>query len=254
MIIAAVNTASDYLSFAIGQYKSDPASEPISRLLGSSSVHLTNRKHSELFFSQFNQVLGEFKKCPPQDTYTLNSIDLFVALCGPGSYTGIRIGVSAFSGIASGLNRPFITLSNLSELAYQAAAQIDKGTILSIYPANYQEFYWAIFQKDSHSAYPTGLQRITEDRADSIQIINQLVATYPSPLFVACESLPKAFTYPKKMDMVTVSSGLDTAVITLGGTTFDSLNDEANKDSLICNYVKLPNTYQKKGTKPHDRH
>lgn len=52
---------------------------------------------------------------------TLSEIDLFAAAAGPGSFTGIRIGVSALKGMAWALDRPCAACSTLEAMAWQVA-------------------------------------------------------------------------------------------------------------------------------------
>ncbi|WP_272022338.1 tRNA (adenosine(37)-N6)-threonylcarbamoyltransferase complex dimerization subunit type 1 TsaB [Olleya namhaensis] len=65
---------------------------------------------------------------------------------GPGSYTGLRIGVSAAKGLAYALNIPLISISTLEALAHQVSA--DSGCIVPMLDARRLEVYSAIFDKD----------------------------------------------------------------------------------------------------------
>ncbi len=47
-----------------------------------------------------------------------SDIDLFAVCNGPGSYTGLRIGVSVIKGLAMATNRPCVAVSTLSTLAF----------------------------------------------------------------------------------------------------------------------------------------
>ncbi|AXO80338.1 tRNA (adenosine(37)-N6)-threonylcarbamoyltransferase complex dimerization subunit type 1 TsaB [Olleya aquimaris] len=62
---------------------------------------------------------------------------------GPGSYTGLRIGVSAAKGLAYALNIPLISVSTLQALAKQVEA--DSGLIVPMLDARRLEVYSAIF-------------------------------------------------------------------------------------------------------------
>jgi len=54
----------------------------------------------------------------------LNSIDAIAVTMGPGSYTGLRVGLSSAKGIAYALNKPIIGLSTLALLANAASKQV----------------------------------------------------------------------------------------------------------------------------------
>jgi tRNA threonylcarbamoyladenosine biosynthesis protein TsaB len=65
---------------------------------------------------------------------------------GPGSYTGLRIGVSAAKGLCFALNKPLISVSTLEALAHQV--KIENGLIIPMLDARRMEVYSAIFDKD----------------------------------------------------------------------------------------------------------
>lgn len=75
---------------------------------------------------------------------TLKELDAVCVSKGPGSYTGLRIGVSAAKGFCFGLDVPLIALNSLEILAQ---TQIDQGfdLIIPIIDARRMEVYTAVF-------------------------------------------------------------------------------------------------------------
>jgi len=65
---------------------------------------------------------------------------------GPGSYTGLRIGVSAAKGLCFALNIPLIAVDTLQTLASQA--KVAEGKIIPMLDARRMEVYSAIFNAD----------------------------------------------------------------------------------------------------------
>ncbi|WP_269234689.1 tRNA (adenosine(37)-N6)-threonylcarbamoyltransferase complex dimerization subunit type 1 TsaB [Flavobacterium flavigenum] len=65
---------------------------------------------------------------------------------GPGSYTGLRIGVSAAKGLCFALNIPLIAVDTLQTLASQA--KISEGKIIPMLDARRMEVYSAIFSAE----------------------------------------------------------------------------------------------------------
>ncbi|WJS96375.1 tRNA (adenosine(37)-N6)-threonylcarbamoyltransferase complex dimerization subunit type 1 TsaB [Flavobacterium johnsoniae] len=79
---------------------------------------------------------------------------------GPGSYTGLRIGVSAAKGLCYALNIPLIAVDTLQTLASQA--EVTDGKIIPMLDARRMEVYSAIFNSD-----------LTIDRAIKAEIIDE---------------------------------------------------------------------------------
>ncbi|MFA9190862.1 tRNA (adenosine(37)-N6)-threonylcarbamoyltransferase complex dimerization subunit type 1 TsaB [Flavobacterium sp. FZUC8N2.13] len=80
---------------------------------------------------------------------------------GPGSYTGLRIGVSAAKGLCFALGVPLIAVDTLQSLAAQAT--IEKGFIVPMLDARRMEVYSAVFSSDLQSQRNILAEVITED-------------------------------------------------------------------------------------------
>lgn len=80
---------------------------------------------------------------------------------GPGSYTGLRIGVSAAKGLCFALGIPLIAVDTLQSLAAQAA--VENGLIVPMLDARRMEVYSAIFSSDLESQRTIIAEVITED-------------------------------------------------------------------------------------------
>lgn len=78
---------------------------------------------------------------------TLDDIDIFACCVGPGSFTGIRIGIATIKGFAVSLNKPVIAVSTLESLAYNIPP-ID-GTVCSILDAKHNNVYAAFYKYDN---------------------------------------------------------------------------------------------------------
>lgn len=91
----------------------------------------------------------------------LADMDVIAVAAGPGSFTGLRIGVSAAKGMAWALDKPCAACSTLESMAWQVAHM--EGEICPVMDARRQQVYNARF-----SAKDGGPVRLTEDRAISI--------------------------------------------------------------------------------------
>ncbi|WP_299113659.1 tRNA (adenosine(37)-N6)-threonylcarbamoyltransferase complex dimerization subunit type 1 TsaB [uncultured Winogradskyella sp.] len=75
-----------------------------------------------------------------------NSLDAIAISKGPGSYTGLRIGVSTAKGLCYALNKPLIAISTLEAMAHQVNAS--DGLIIPMLDARRMEVYSAVFGYD----------------------------------------------------------------------------------------------------------
>jgi len=64
--------------------------------------------------------------------------------CGPGSFTGLRIGISSIKGMALALNLPVFALPSLELLAFQAKGW--QGPVVPMIDARRQEVYYAVYR------------------------------------------------------------------------------------------------------------
>ena len=92
----------------------------------------------------------------------LSDVDAIAVARGPGSFTGIRIGVSTAKGLAWGAQKPAIGVSTLEAMA-QNAAHID-GLIVGAMDARRSQIYNAVFEAKGGE-----LTRLTPDRAISLE-------------------------------------------------------------------------------------
>lgn len=89
---------------------------------------------------------------------------------GPGSYTGLRIGVSAAKGLCFALNIPLISVDTLEVLAKKLS--INEGVIVPMIDARRMEVYSAIFDASHKKTRAIEAEIITED---SFQDLKEIV-------------------------------------------------------------------------------
>ena len=80
---------------------------------------------------------------------------------GPGSYTGLRIGVSTAKGLCYALDIPLISVSTLEALANQV--KVDDGIIIPMLDARRMEVYSAVFDKYNNQIRETKAQELDEN-------------------------------------------------------------------------------------------
>lgn len=112
-----------------------------------------NYSHSEKLHIYIDDVLKEAN-------VHLNKVDAIAISKGPGSYTGLRIGVSAAKGLCYALNKPLISVSTLEALSHQI--KIEEGIIIPILDARRMEVYSAIFNSQHCQVRETQAQILEE--------------------------------------------------------------------------------------------
>ena len=91
-----------------------------------------------------------------------SQLDAIAVSKGPGSYTGLRIGVSAAKGLCFAIEIPLISIPTLDALAYQAKEI--KGVIVSMLDARRMEVYAAIYNaEDKKQLRETRAEVLVED-------------------------------------------------------------------------------------------
>lgn len=90
----------------------------------------------------------------------ISGIDCVAVTIGPGSFTGVRIGIAAVKGLCQGANLPCRGVSTLEALAYNL--QGVKGYIVPVLDARCQQVYTALFYSDGQV-----IRRVEADEAMS---------------------------------------------------------------------------------------
>lgn len=89
------------------------------------------------------RLMGAAEEAMQRADLAPEECDFFCAVTGPGSFTGIRIGISAAKGFASALNKPVLGITSFQTLAYNA-----EGKALAAVPAGRGYYYVCAFGAD----------------------------------------------------------------------------------------------------------
>ena len=114
----------------------------------------TKQTHSQTLLPMAESLLKNTK-------VDVKDIDLFAVNTGPGSFTGVRIGVAAVKGMAMALNKPCVAVSTLDSMAYNL---LDVNcTAVCVMDARCNQVYNANFKVDNGN-----VEKLCDDRALSI--------------------------------------------------------------------------------------
>ncbi|AFA48425.1 glycoprotease [Acetobacterium woodii DSM 1030] len=117
------------------------------------------KKHSEKLMIAIDHLLVD-------GGLSIQDMDIFGIVSGPGSFTGLRIGMATVKGFAQALNKPIVGVSTLESLAMNIP--FADGLICPILDAQRNQTYTGVFH------FQNG--QLKRDLADSVMEIDDLIA------------------------------------------------------------------------------
>lgn len=123
----------------------------------------TGLTHSQTLMCMVENVLSVTGKAA-------KDIDLFAVNNGPGSFTGVRIGVSCVKGMAYAEDKPCVSVSTLESMAYNHLSE--NCVVCACMDARRNQVYNALFRVENGA-----VERLCDDRAISVEeLYNELEA------------------------------------------------------------------------------
>ena len=119
---------------------------------------------------------------------TMADMDAVAVAAGPGSFTGIRIGVAAAKGLAFGADKPAIGVSTLAAMARGVA--FSDGLVICAMDARRNQIYNALFEAEDGQ-----LARLTDDRAIALADLAEELRTDPRPMTVVGDGAKLCHTF-----------------------------------------------------------
>ncbi len=139
------------------------------RVLGRFSVN-AGLTHSRTLLPMIEQMLGGCGVQPCE-------IDLYAVAAGPGSFTGVRIGVAAVKGLALPGNTPCVGVSTLAAMARLWDGVPMDGTVCTAMDARCQQVYTALFAVKNGT-----VTRLTPDEAISLDELKDKLTAVDGPV------------------------------------------------------------------------
>ena len=134
------------------------------------SYQNTGLTHSQTLLSMAESMI---KSCG----FTPQDVGAVAVAAGPGSFTGVRIGVAAAKGFAWGLEIPCCGVSTLEAMAENLG--IYEGTVVCVMDARRNQVYNALFRAEKGK-----LSRIAPDRAISLAELKDGLSEISGPLYL----------------------------------------------------------------------
>ncbi|MBR2413683.1 MAG: tRNA (adenosine(37)-N6)-threonylcarbamoyltransferase complex dimerization subunit type 1 TsaB [Clostridia bacterium] len=116
----------------------------------------------------------------------ISDVDIFAVSYGPGSFTGIRIGVAAAKGMALANNKPCYGISTLEAMAWTASGT--DALICPVMDARCMQVYTALFENKGER-----IERITEDDAIKIDELSGILREQNRPILLLGDGAEKYY-------------------------------------------------------------
>ena len=111
-----------------------------SKILGEVNLN-SSLTHTSRLLSSIQHILNHVD-------LTLNSVDAFSVICGPGSFTGARIGLATVKGLAETLSKPILAVTTFEAWAEKALRW--RGTLVPLIDARRNEVYARLFERNDN--------------------------------------------------------------------------------------------------------
>ncbi len=148
--------------------------------------------HSETLMPMCESLLKTLK-------LTLNDIDLLAVSAGPGSFTGLRIAVSAVKGIMLGSGKRCVPVSTLEALAQNVS--MFEGIICAAMDARCNQTYNALFSCESGK-----ITRLCNDRAISVdELVEELKKFENKPIICVGDGAHLCYNSAREMKNVSIA-------------------------------------------------
>jgi len=170
-----------------------------------------------------------------QADMSFNDIDALCVNVGPGSFTGIRIGVAAVKGLAAADNKPCAGVSTLESIAYNFA---DENCIVcAVMDARCNQVYTAIFRCNGSE-----IIRICEDKAVSIGELGEELSEYNEKIYLAGDGAEICFkAFSEKLENIVLPAENRRYQRAFGVALAAEKNNNFTDSALLAPvYLRLP--------------
>lgn len=163
MIILGIDTATDILNLAIVEDDN---------IIIDYKIQKEGKTHSAILIPSLKNILD----CTDLDLDKLEGVAVAI---GPGSFTGLRIGLATAKGLAFSLSVPLIGVNTLQ--SYALKWQALPGILCPMVKARKGEYYFTFYQKNKNSP---DLERLEPYQCDKWAAIKNQLKQYHQPIYV----------------------------------------------------------------------
>jgi tRNA threonylcarbamoyladenosine biosynthesis protein TsaB len=146
-----------------------------------------------------------------QSGISLQEIDAVVVSGGPGSYTGLRIGVSTAKGISWSLDKPMIAVPTLQSMAAGAWSMVKEGESIGrkvlfcpMIDARRMEVYTALFDSEGKEVAPVAA--VTVDESFHLAALDEHLVYFFGDGMAKCKAILAGHTNARFIDTYEISA------------------------------------------------
>lgn len=224
MIILGIDTSSDICS--VGLSKGND-------FLGEININL-KRRHSE-------RLLPIIKNLVSEAGLEIHEIEGLTVTDGPGSFTGLRIGLSTAQAFKKALAVPVYSVSTLEYMAYSIAPHYENSIFIPTIDARNKRVYTAVFGREKDSS---AIKRIENDKAVEIKQLISNLQNYNKRKIIFGTGTDQYFEILQKADLDNTKLIYKTR--NFGGYNLARLGYKYIKQGEDTDYKDLTPTYLKK--------
>ena len=164
---------------------------------------------------------------------SLDKVDLFAVAHGPGSFTGIRIGVSTVKGLAWAADKPCVGVSTLEAMAWHGLAA--GGLVCPVMDARRSQVYNALFQVENGKPV-----RLCEDRPIALSQLAEELRTLNAPAFLIGDGAELAEKYLREQAIPCTVAPENLRWQSAWGVAMAAMDKEpSSADALLPVYLRL---------------
>lgn len=194
------------------------------------SFQNNGKTHSATLMPMAQQVLSDCGVAP-------EALTAVAVAKGPGSFTGVRIGVAAAKGLAWGAEKPVCGVSTLEAMATQM--RMMSGIICPVMDARRSQVYNALYESDGKR-----LRRLTQDRAISLEELKKDLENFEKEIFLVgdgtklcyntlSEGLPYLTLPPAHLEMQRAAG------VAMAAEAMAERGQLETPEALVPNYLRL---------------
>ena len=164
---------------------------------------------------------------------TLGDVDLIAVAHGPGSFTGVRIGVSMVKGLAWAADKPCVGVSTLEAMAWHGLAA--GGLICPVMDARRSQVYNALFRVEDGRPV-----RLTEDRPIALTELAEELRAYKERVFLVGDGAELSFRTLSALGLPCDLAPENLRMQSAWGVAMAAMDKEpGSADSLLPVYLRL---------------